>query len=58
MWRFCKELNGTKSVNERDYFRYGEIIGIGLPQVRLMHDVWKPAYRGEPALNLLLCGAT
>jgi hypothetical protein len=25
MWRLCKELNGTKSQNERDYFLYGEI---------------------------------
>jgi hypothetical protein len=30
MCRLCKELNGTQSLNERDYFPYGEIMGVGL----------------------------
>jgi len=28
MWGLCKELNGTQSLNERDYFPRGEIISL------------------------------
>src|SRR5882724_10412406 len=33
MWRFCKELNGTKSLNERDYFPHSEIMSVDLRYV-------------------------
>jgi len=28
MWGLCKELNGTQSLSERDYFPRGEIISL------------------------------
>jgi hypothetical protein len=34
MWRLCKELNGTKFLNERDYFPYDEIVGVNLRHVK------------------------
>jgi hypothetical protein len=34
MWRLCKKLNGTESLNERDYFVYDEIVGVNLWHVK------------------------
>ena len=30
MWKLCKELRGTESLNGRDYFSYSEIAGVNL----------------------------
>jgi hypothetical protein len=34
MWMLCKELNGTKSLNEGGYFLYGEVISVNLRHVK------------------------
>jgi hypothetical protein len=37
MWRLCKELKGTESLNERDPFPCGEIISLNLRHIPLGH---------------------
>ena len=51
MWRLCKELNGTKSLNERDYLPHGEIMGVGFGARTQGTDVWKRVYRGRVGLR-------
>jgi hypothetical protein len=34
MWMLCKELNGTKSLNEGGYFLYGEVKSVNLRHVK------------------------